>query len=81
MKGKATHSSILPGESCGLYCPWGRKESDTSEQLSLTSGLPYAKHIVGGEVASSFIPETELSIRVARPWTLADSSMPRSLHL
>ena len=35
----------------------------------------------GGEVASSFIPETELSIRVARPWTLADSSMPRSLHL
>ena len=36
-KGKATHSSILawPGEFYGLYSPWGRKESDTTEQLSL----------------------------------------------
>ena len=37
-KGKATHSSILafwPGEFHGLYSLWGRKESDTTEQLSL----------------------------------------------
>ena len=35
-KGKAAHSSILwPGEFHGLYSPWGRKESDTSEWLSL----------------------------------------------
>ena len=24
-----------PGEFCELYSPWGRKESDTTEQLSL----------------------------------------------
>ena len=37
-KGKATHSSILawPGEFYGLYSPWGRKESDTTEQLLLS---------------------------------------------
>ena len=25
-----------PGESCGLYGPWGRKESDTTQQCSLS---------------------------------------------
>ena len=30
-KGKATHSSILAWK-----IPWGRKESDTTEQLSLS---------------------------------------------
>ena len=35
-KGKATHSSILPGEFHGLYSPRGRKGSDTTERLSLT---------------------------------------------
>ena len=34
-KGKATHSSILAGEFHRLYSPWGRKESDKTEQLSL----------------------------------------------
>ena len=32
-----------PGEFHGLYCPWGRKESDTTERLSLSRqrrGLP-----------------------------------------
>ena len=33
-KGKATHPSILPGEFHGLYNPWGRKGSDTTERLS-----------------------------------------------
>ena len=32
-KGKATHFSIWPGEFPGLYNPWGRKESDTTERL------------------------------------------------
>ena len=32
-KGKATHS--IPGQD-GIYSPWGRKESNTTEQLSLT---------------------------------------------
>ena len=35
-KGKATHSSILAGKFHGLYSPWGRKESDTTERLSLS---------------------------------------------
>ena len=39
-KGKATHSSILPGEFYGQksladYSPWGRTELDTTERLSL----------------------------------------------
>ena len=32
--GKATHSSILPWRI--LYSPWGHKELDTTEQLSLS---------------------------------------------
>ena len=37
-KGMTTHSSILvfwPGEFHGLYSPWGRKQQDTTERLSL----------------------------------------------
>ena len=38
-EGVATHSSILAGESYGQrslagYSPWGRKESDMTEQLT-----------------------------------------------
>ena len=33
-KGEATHSVFWPGEFHGLHSPWGRKESDTAEQLS-----------------------------------------------
>ena len=34
-KGKVTHSSILAWRIHGLYPPWGHKESDTTEWLSL----------------------------------------------
>ena len=34
-KGKAPHSSMLAGEFHGLYSPWDRKKSDTTELLSL----------------------------------------------
>ena len=30
-----------PGEFHGLYSPWGRKELDMTEQLSLTHSLIY----------------------------------------
>ena len=30
-KGKATCSSIWPGEFHGLHSPWGRKDSDMTE--------------------------------------------------
>ena len=41
-KGMATHSSIRAGEFHGQrsladYRPWGRKESDTTEQLQLVT--------------------------------------------
>ena len=35
-KGKATHSSILAWRIPWLHSPWDRKESDTTERLSLT---------------------------------------------
>ena len=38
-KGNATHSSIQSGEFHGLHSPCGHQESDTTEQLSLTSVL------------------------------------------
>ena len=40
-EGKATHSSILPGELDGLYNPWGCKESDMTEWLSLSDELTF----------------------------------------
>ena len=33
-KGEATTAVIWPGEFHGLYSPWGRKESDTAENVS-----------------------------------------------
>ena len=35
-KGKATHSTRIPGEFHGLYSPWGHKELDMTERLSLS---------------------------------------------
>ena len=41
-KGVATHPIFLPGEFHGLHSPWGLKESDMTERLSLTSiALPW----------------------------------------
>ena len=38
-KGKATHSSILAWRiPWTVYSSWGRKDSDTTERLSLSSG-------------------------------------------
>ena len=34
-KGKATHSSSLPGEFHGLYIPWGHKETQQSNFSSI----------------------------------------------
>ena len=36
-KGMATHSSILAWSIPWLYSPWGHKELDMTEQLSLSS--------------------------------------------
>ena len=47
----ATHSKFLPGESHGQrnlvgYSPWGRRESDMTEQLSAhTHKSPYLVYL------------------------------------
>ena len=38
-KGMATHSSILHGEFHGQRSPWGRRELDTTEWLTLSLSL------------------------------------------
>ena len=43
-KGKAP--VFWPGESHGPYSPWGRKESDTTEQLSLSLSFFASKRAV-----------------------------------
>ena len=42
-----------PGEFHGLYNPWGRKESDTTERLSLT----WVEVLKGDEQASYKLPQ------------------------
>ena len=42
-----------PGEFHGLYNPWGRKESDTTERLSLT----WVEVLEGDEQASYKLPQ------------------------
>ena len=44
-KGKAAHSSILAWRIHGLYSPWGHKESDMTEQFSLSVSYRCAKVI------------------------------------
>ena len=46
-----------PGEFHGLYIPWGRKESDTTERLSL---LQIIKPVIFGPTDSN---EIEASLR------------------
>ena len=49
-KGKATHSSILawriPWTIHGLYSPWGCKESDMIERLSLSLSLQFTLELL-----------------------------------
>ena len=76
-KGKATHSSILPEEFHGLYRLWGRKELDTTEQLSLSflftifTGLSNHHHclmIEHGYCPQKKAPTQERSHPHPSPW-------------
>ena len=42
-KGKVTTPIFWPGEFFGLYSPWGCKESDTTEPLSLITNPMWLK--------------------------------------
>ena len=48
-KEMATHSSIWPREFQGLYSPWGHKESEMTEQLSLHILNNYEQKYVWGQ--------------------------------
>ena len=43
-KGTTTHSSILAWRIRGLYSPWGHKESDMTEQLSISEASYFAEY-------------------------------------
>ena len=45
-KGKATHFVFWLGEFHGLYSPWGHKELDISEQLSLPFSFSAGKKVI-----------------------------------
>ena len=45
-----------PGEFHDLYSPWGRKELDTTEQFSLSSGLSTGQRIRGKNTGKSSHP-------------------------
>ena len=45
-EGMATHPVFWPGESRGLYSPWGHRESDTAEKLTLSLSLSKGKYCV-----------------------------------
>ena len=57
----ATYSSSLPGEFHGQrslpgYSPWGRKESETTEQLSLYfSSLDKEKYMIGDYTTGDYM--------------------------
>ena len=68
-KGMTAHSSILPGESheersLACYSPWGYKESDTTERLSLKLKLKASFRygskgqamLVGNDVVAQYRP-------------------------
>ena len=52
-KGKTTTPAFWPGEFHGQYSPWGHKESDTTEQLSLdfTHIFKLVRNHLGGIVS------------------------------
>ena len=61
-RGKATHSNILTWEFHALYSPWGCKESDTTEQISLHMKGPMSLFTVWIEVMVLWV-RTYIKIR------------------
>ena len=58
-KGKATHSVFWPREIHGLYSSWGRKELDSTEQVSLSL---FTFFLEGSLACSRFLSRCVLSI-------------------
>ena len=82
----ATHSIFLPVESHGErslvgYSPWGRKESDTTEQLTVEDwkGLMVWKEVVWPRLRG-VVTEHELSISASVPLSGASSPLPKHVQ-
>ena len=73
-KGKATHSSILAWRIPWIYSPWGCKELDTTEQLSLSLFLSliwvWASKIINGRSSHK---GDRVSRTVSELWSLSCS--------
>ena len=69
-----------PGEFHGLHSPWGRKESDTTEQPSLSlsqwrKGAMTKESLIDELGELSFLPEScSLSMDSDFPWCKMDDS-------
>ena len=63
-KEKATHSSILAWRIPWMCSPWGHKELETTEWLSLT----YSSCYVASVVSDCVWPQRRQPTRLSRPW-------------
>ena len=66
-KGKATHSSILAWRIPWTICPWGHKESDATERLSL-SYIYKSESASGLDKDNSLRPHGLQSASLLCPW-------------
>ena len=94
-KGTATYSSILAWRIRGLYSPWGRKESDTTERLTFTQVCGRSVRGGGGGYRAqgpasqrfchcwhflAFIPNcTRSPGKAGRGWFFGNSRVPKWL--
>ena len=75
----ATHSSILPEESCGQrslegYSPWGHRQSDMTENVCFTCDLG----INNGAASSLSFSKAQNSLEASSAFTRPPESFPAS---
>ena len=71
-----------PGEFHGLYSPWGRKESDITERLSLHELCMHPRRHLPGECTSQRLSRTvSLQHEKAFPEQFLEPADPTGVHL
>ena len=70
-----------PGEFHGLYSPWGRKELDTTERISLhfKGEGKYYKRIYRKKVTLSRALEKEMATHSSIAWRIPETEEPGGL--
>ena len=79
-KGSATHSVFWPGEFQRLYSPWGCKESDTIEQLSLHFKIT-ADGDCSHEIKRCFLLRKKAMTSLDSKLKSKDITFPTKVHL